>query len=279
MSKRKPPHTVWEDIDPETAKQYLLLNKANRPLKPTKIAEWAVEMKAGKWHETHQGIAFDWDGNLIDGQNRLSALVESGTTQRMPVTYNLDPASFSAIDDGVARSGSDLFSVSFLRHYGERPADPHRVASVAHMMDKGLSSGNPSKEDTALYAMKHYKLIREFIRVAAAPESGTTVCAAFCNAALYFGRARIEPLVERYATQMWASTTDPLKVLHQRLVRAKIMDAKRDAMSKVDKYAVTVSAIRHALQGATHGKLMAATRDFGTDDDKKMRRDGAAGAA
>ena len=40
----------------------------------------ARDMKAGHWRLTHQGIAFDPAGVLIDGQHRLWAIVESDTT-------------------------------------------------------------------------------------------------------------------------------------------------------------------------------------------------------
>jgi hypothetical protein len=270
MTKNKI-ETGWENINPTQAEQYLLLNKTNRPLKPTKITEWAEEMKKGKWQETHQGIAFDWDGNLIDGQNRLTAIIESKTTQRMLVTYNLDPGSFTVIDDGIARSGSDLFAVLYLRKHGERPLNGVSVAATAFAMLRGLSNKTIMKEDSSAYAMKHYKLIQDYMPVARMPEGGSIVASAFCNAALYFGRERIDPLVLRFQTQMWAATTDALKVLHLRLSRARMLKEKRDALQKQDKYALTVSAIRGALAGSTHGKAVATNNDFGSADDKKLR--------
>ena len=271
MSKAKV-ETLWEDVSPETAAQYLLLNKCNRPLKRGAIAEWADEMRKGEWKETHQGIAFDTDGNLIDGQNRLSAVVEAKVTVRMLVTYNLDPSAFLVIDDGVARSGADLFVVRYQRKYGEMPVCVQEVPSVAYAMLVGMGSHSAHKEDVSEYALKHYKLILEFRSVYNMRVSGTTVAAAFARAAMYFGREAIAPLVLRFSTEMWSSVNDPLKILHAKLLRAKLRQEKRDTLSKQEKYAVTVAAIRNALMGSTTTKLVMATKDFGDgENDKKLK--------
>jgi len=45
-------------------------------------------MKAGRWKLTHVGIAFDINNVLQDGQHRLWAVVFSGRTVEMSVTFN-----------------------------------------------------------------------------------------------------------------------------------------------------------------------------------------------
>ena len=42
---------------------------------------------------THQCIAFDKDGNLIDGQHRLAAVLQTRQTVKMTVATNMDQAS------------------------------------------------------------------------------------------------------------------------------------------------------------------------------------------
>lgn len=75
-----------------------------RPPRHRAIQRYAQDMKAGKWKTTHQGIALSPEGLLLDGQNRLWAVVESGVSVKMMVTYNQDPDTMDALDDGIVRS-------------------------------------------------------------------------------------------------------------------------------------------------------------------------------
>ena len=273
MAKNATIYTKRELITPEIAAQYLQLNKHNRPLSLAKVKEWAKEMKEKKWRETHQGIAFDTDGNLIDGQHRLSAVVESGESVYMIVAYNCDPESFRVIDDGMNRSGAALFSIQYKIRFGDAPSDATHVASVAFGMLQGLTGNVVPKEDSADHAMKHLKLISEFMPTGKGPSGSTNVCAAFCNASLYFGRAKIQPLVDRFTTQMWTGVNDPLKILRDRLLRAKLNVRREDRLSKQEKYGFAVAAIRACLTGKSRQRLEGSTIDFGDfEDDKKIRR-------
>lgn len=266
----KKPETYWEEVTPDLAKEYLTLNKENRPLSPTKVEEWAKEMKQGKWKETHQGIAFDWDGNLLDGQHRLAAIVMSGRTIKLMITANLDPETYRVIDDGMARDSKDLLVVAFKKKFGELPARANYVTSVSSAMLRGLTGKKGHKETTTDNAMRHYKIIQEMIPlVATKPETGTVGCAAFVNACLYFGKDTVLPLAQRYKSEMWASQTDPLKVLHGKLTKAKMHG---EVMVQGDKYALVVAAIRAALSGENRTKLAGTTQDFGEADlDRRLR--------
>lgn len=63
-------------------------NDNNRNINYAKVKKMAKDMKEGHWDTTHQGIAIASDGTLVDGQHRLLAIVESGVTVRMNVTFN-----------------------------------------------------------------------------------------------------------------------------------------------------------------------------------------------
>ncbi len=61
---------TMEEISPALAEKYLDANKLNRPLRPGGVERYALDMKTGNWGETHQAIAFDVNGNILDGQDR-----------------------------------------------------------------------------------------------------------------------------------------------------------------------------------------------------------------
>src|SRR5262249_29433317 len=63
------------------------------------------------WKLTHQGICFDANGFLIDGQHRLHAIVMAGKSVQMIVAHNRGAAFHDPIDRGRARSLSTILGM------------------------------------------------------------------------------------------------------------------------------------------------------------------------
>lgn len=100
-------------ITPTMARMWLQLhNKFNRDLKPSVVEQYVRDLLAGRWPLTHQGIGFDWNGQLIDGQHRLAAIAKANVSARMYVTTGLDPLSRSSVDTHSKRSAIDAFGLS-----------------------------------------------------------------------------------------------------------------------------------------------------------------------
>jgi len=106
-SMRNPGSWAFELVTPDQAARYLEANVNNRDLKRHKIAEFTDSMEQGRWEVTHQGIAFNCDGSLKDGQNRLHAIVKSGASVWMWVYRGLSERAMWAVDTGAARSLRD----------------------------------------------------------------------------------------------------------------------------------------------------------------------------
>lgn len=93
------------EINKKTAEQWLKKNHdANRVISPGTVASLAQDMRSGNWKVTHQGICFDGEGRLIDGQHRLQAVVESGVTVKMLVCRNQNAELMDPIDRTRVRS-------------------------------------------------------------------------------------------------------------------------------------------------------------------------------
>ena len=97
-------------VTPKLAKQWLGTVDAakQRNLNPRTVTQYATAMKLGHWILTHQGIAFDVQGNLCDGQHRVAAIVESGIPVKIMVTTGMadkqgELFTFDAIDRGSLR--------------------------------------------------------------------------------------------------------------------------------------------------------------------------------
>lgn len=104
--------TIIEDVSPELAGHYISFNSSNRPLRVKTVDMLCGIILRGQWKTTHQGIAFDIYGNLLDGQHRLVAIIKSNCTVKLAVTRGLPSDAFVAMDLGLKRSVSDLLKVS-----------------------------------------------------------------------------------------------------------------------------------------------------------------------
>lgn len=111
-----PPEMRMEivEITPETAER-LLAGAAGIPQRAVtarRVAGFAGAMKRGQWQITHQPIAIDPAGVLIDGQHRLQAIALAGMPVTMLVAYNVPRETFAVIDTGFARSTSQALYIA-----------------------------------------------------------------------------------------------------------------------------------------------------------------------
>lgn len=107
-----PPRNGIMVIAPELAEEWLKRrNKNNRNVSPRTVKRYAEAMKEGRWQLTHQGIAFDEHGNLIDGQHRLQACAESKVAIEVMVTVGLGRETFAVVDSGRRRHASQLLHI------------------------------------------------------------------------------------------------------------------------------------------------------------------------
>ena len=102
------PRVSFETVTPEMAAEFLKMNKDNRPIRQSWAEEWAGRIRRGEWMPTHQGIAFDEDGYLIDGQHRLTGGVIANLSMYCQITTGLPRAAFAVMDQGNRRTLSDI---------------------------------------------------------------------------------------------------------------------------------------------------------------------------
>lgn len=103
-------------VSPEIAVQWLEKNyPGNRRVQQGRIALYQSVMERGEWTLSHQGIAFGVDGHLRDGQHRLWAIVKSGRTVDMMVSFNVPNDAYLVTDTGMAKSLSDRMELDRVR--------------------------------------------------------------------------------------------------------------------------------------------------------------------
>lgn len=99
-------------VTPEMAKAWLEKNQSNRPIRTRVVDALVRDIQNGNFRLTHQGIAFDEDGNLLDGQHRLTAVALSGVPTMMTVTHGLRAEDMQFIDIGIKRTFADTVTIS-----------------------------------------------------------------------------------------------------------------------------------------------------------------------
>jgi hypothetical protein len=102
-----------EEIDVDTAREYLELNRENnRNLVLSTVEKYAKDMRNGDWQINGQAIKFDRDGNCFDGQHRLTGALRAGTSFISLVVRNVDNNAFSTYDTRAAKTFKDVLTTS-----------------------------------------------------------------------------------------------------------------------------------------------------------------------
>ena len=145
-------------ITPELASEMLQRNTNNRDIRTNHVNRIADEMRAGRWSLTHQGIAFNCDGTLIDGQHRLMAIVKSGVPQNMLVVNGASKKSFSDIDTLTApRSAKDAVKVAGINATSVHATTAKCIAVCGS--DARLARSMVSKAVLLDFMQKHFDAI------------------------------------------------------------------------------------------------------------------------
>jgi len=112
MQMKKRMKTEIVDVTPAMAKVWLSRNSNNRNLREDVAHRYAKDMAEGRWHLSHQGIAFYEDGTLADGQHRLFAVTVFDKPVKLSVTYNLPRAAGQMLDQHTPRMAHDAIRIA-----------------------------------------------------------------------------------------------------------------------------------------------------------------------
>lgn len=108
-------HTKLEDsktwIGPTLASRLMENNICNRDFRPGWAKDIARQMKLGRWRASPEPIVITTRGRVVNGQHRLWAVVDTGTTQEFTITVIPDEQFteiFEILDQGASRSNADV---------------------------------------------------------------------------------------------------------------------------------------------------------------------------
>lgn len=124
-----------EYITKDRAIQLLGTNHdGNRNMSVPTVARYAADMGEGEWLFAGDPVRVDSQGTLIDGQHRLSAIVETDMPQWIIVVSGVDKAVMMAIDSGRRRQFAQQLAMEHFGRTGSKLANPLNVASTITRM-------------------------------------------------------------------------------------------------------------------------------------------------
>lgn len=209
----------WMLVTPELARQWLLLNNSNRTLQRKRVEDYAREMKAGRWYVTHQGVAFYDDGSLCDGQHRLAAIVMSGCTQEMRVTWGIQRVEGRGIDLVNQRDSRSQLEIE------KQITVPFRAADIARNLPALVyEMGSPrrlSVHELETYLAKYASGIAMTIRVFSSHVRGLSSVAVRSAFAYAYptNRERVEEIASSFVAGEGLRPGSQLIKLRDRAIR------------------------------------------------------------
>lgn len=105
------PTIAFVSVTPEMARRWLARNTRNRNIRKQTLDSYKRDMRAGNWRLEGSPIKFAPDGTLLDGQHRLTAIMETGVTVVMAVARGIAPEAQTVMDTGRKRTAADVLAI------------------------------------------------------------------------------------------------------------------------------------------------------------------------
>lgn len=114
-------------VTPGLANAILGSNPDNRNIRPTKLAQFATDMRAGRWAFNGEPVIVAKSGDLNDGQHRLGAIIEANVPIPMLFVFGVDRDTRTTVDQGSARTASDYLGMEGVQYAAQ-------AASIARLV-------------------------------------------------------------------------------------------------------------------------------------------------
>lgn len=149
------------DITPAKAAKLLSLNTNNRALRRNRIDVYTTEMLQENWKSNGVPIIIGNDGELKDGQHRLTACVKSGKTMKNAIVIYLPRSQANCYDIGASRNAKDV--AAFLGLDNEPFFRSLGIFSVVNLALDGKDVGKCYSKIRLINEMQKHKDACEFV--------------------------------------------------------------------------------------------------------------------
>ena len=224
-------------MTPEYAKELLKKNSSNRKIRRSLVVKIRQDIEDQRWHLTHQPIAIDHAGCILDGQHRLTAIVEAGKSVPLMLATDCNQETMIAIDTGNTRSVGDILTISGTKNAALKAAivklyrsyydHPNLLWSGRNVYSVQAIDEEISKiKDFDFYLYLAKKASRDFNQLIASALAAFMLVAVDCG----YPVETIEEFVYQLSTGQGTSPGDPVYAYRQYLINStknKYIQSKR----------------------------------------------------
>jgi hypothetical protein len=242
-------HSQLETITPAQAAEILAHhNPTNRPMSRDRARRYLQEMQNGHWAVSPQGLSFDANGNLVDGQHRLAAVRQLDKPVQFWVTRGVTRDSVRVMDQGLARTAAQIASSEI-----ETEVSTAKLTAAARaILEHGLGATKPSNTTIVEFTVQNQAILERYAKLA---QYTAGVHAAFAFAEMQ-GLKGVKEAAMRLAELRWEGDDDPMRALARALGS---MGNREGARAKATRFYTALAALEYTDRG--EGLLVARKYD------------------
>lgn len=258
------PQATIAIITPEAAAAMLQRNNHNRPLKRQNIARFARAITDGNWKLQPNGIGIDINGDILDGQHRLLAIIKAGISVPMVLVTGLDPEAFKVTDTGARRSGADTLAVEDFANANLLAAVGYMIYNYFRVTKTGSVNLKSRAENYELHelALTYPKLSQvvaeaKLLYRTSEPKRFIEPRLIGYTMALYSARyPQVRDWLESILTGMGLEPNSPLTAYRNRLLADMVSGAKSHGVTHINnRQALLFRALNDTIRGKTQRTL------------------------
>lgn len=106
------PHFETIQMTPARAAELLAHDGPKRSISALYVNKLARDITGGRWHATHQTIAVNASGRLVDGHHRCSAIVKANIPAWVVLATYPDDCPLDTFDQGAKRTAGHILEMS-----------------------------------------------------------------------------------------------------------------------------------------------------------------------
>lgn len=221
-------------VTPDMARIYLEKNKVNRKISNNNVKFLAKQMLEGNFKKTGQTISISKNGNLLDGQHRLMAIILSNVPIELNFCEELEDDIFDVIDTGKNRTTSDILSIQGHKNPGELSS------AISFLMDihAGISKNEKLSNSKKLEFLNMHPELPEIVSICTKENRRFKAISSGAIAALYYTFSKIhhdqaESFFDKYYSGVGMESGDVILLLRNKLYQDAQNKSKLKTHQKV----------------------------------------------
>jgi hypothetical protein len=247
-------------VGPSMARSWLDKNHPNnRNPKPRKVESYSRDMAENLWiYPTGELIKFDEQGFMVDGQNRMLAVIKAETSVQFDVAYDVPSKAKYVLDSGAGRSYADALAFQGLKNRNNVGAVVRWI--IAWEMGMPRISGGSVQPTHGEMELRRQE---EPLQFEASTSRGLDVSRqGICNAAAagtahflftHLDKEAAELFFDRLVSGSDMDRTNPILALRNRLIRGR---HGRERDSRQDQLALIIRGWNAWREGRTLGNVV-----------------------